>query len=362
MKNKIIFAISIVGSFFVGSALMFVLISYFPLRTEMIEKTLNEYKIEETAMEESIDKIYDAVVVVESFRGDRKIGTGTGFVYKKDSKFGYIITNAHVVGEGDKMDVIFSNEKTVTAELLGKDSFADIAVLSVPVEEIILVAEIGDSRESKLGSTVFTVGAPMGSDYSGTVTKGIVSGKDRIVTLSLSGRGSNDWIMKVIQTDAAINPGNSGGPLLNLAGQVIGINSLKIAVDQVEGMGFAIPIEDAMTYVEELEQGKNISRPLLGVDLIDLDEVYALFMHGIIVDSTIEHGVVVADVGSGTPAEKADIKKGDVILSVNKENVKNKAELRYELYKNKVGDTITIAVFRDKKIKEVEVVLADSNS
>ena len=245
---------------------------------------------------------------------------------------------------------------------MGKDVFADIAVLSVPVEDVIMVAEIGTSEELKLGSTVFTIGAPMGSDYSGTVTKGILSGKDRIVTLSLTSYGSKDWMMRVLQTDAAINPGNSGGPLLNIAGEVIGINSLKIVVDEVEGMGFAIPIEDAMQYVEELEAGKDISRPLIGIELIDLNEIYTLFLSGITVDDEIENGVVIGSVTTGTPADEYGLKKGDIILKLNDEVIKNKAEFRYELYKLKPNDTITLSILRDEKIKDYELILGDSNN
>jgi serine protease Do len=361
MKRKLIYIIGVILSFFLGCGGMYYFISMNPLKTETIQKVMNEYKIEETSITDAIDKVYDGVVVVESYNNNTQIGSGTGFVYKVDDKYGYIMTNSHVVGEGNKMKVIFTDKKSETATLLGKDAYADIAVIRVPKSDSFKVVQIGNSENMKLGSTVFTVGAPLGSDYSGTVTKGILSGKDRIVTVSLTTYGNNDWMMRVLQTDAAINPGNSGGPLLNLAGEVIGINSLKLIEDEVEGMGFAIPIEDAMKYVASLEKGETITRPMLGVELIDLDEAYTLFLNGIVVDKDVEDGVVIAKVSKDSPADKIGLQKGDIVLKLGNATVKNKAELRYELYKHNVGDKIKITIYRDKKVKEYEVTLGDSN-
>lgn len=361
MKQKIVFTVSVILSFFIGCAGMYLLISNRPLTTETVERVLKEYKVEETVITEAIDRVYDAVVVVESYRNNRKIGTGTGFIYKKDDINGYIITNAHVIGEAETVEIIFSNNKTETATLLGSDIYADIAVLSIPVREDLTTITIGNSEKTLLGSTVFTVGAPMGSDYSGTVTRGILSGKDRIVTVKLAAHGNIDWMMRVLQTDAAINPGNSGGPLLNLAGEVIGINSLKLVERQVEGMGFAIPIEEAMKYVEQLEKGETISRPMLGVKLVDLNESYTLFINGIIVDEEVESGVVVVSVLDDTPAMDAGLQKGDVILQIGNKKVGNRAELRYQLFQHNVGDEIEIAVYRDKRVRKFEIVLADSD-
>ena len=165
-----------------------------------------------------------------------------------------------------------------------------------------------------------------------------------------------------MQTDAAINPGNSGGPLLNVAGQVIGITSLKLVQSEVEGMGFAIPIEDAVRYVEDLENGKEISRPFIGIEMIDVDEVYSLYLEGIIIDGEIENGVVIANTSENSPAFKAGLKRGDIILKIGNKEIANKAELRYELYKHKVGDKINVFVYRDKKIKEYTLTLVSSNN
>ena len=362
MKNKTNTIILSITTFFLGILTMYLIVSYYPITTKTITETTNKYKIEETAIELAIDKAYDAVVVVESFLNNRKVGTGTGFIYKKDKQKGYIMTNSHVIGNGNNVKVILSDDKEVDAKILGKDDLSDIAVLSIDSKYVKKVAEIGNSEESKLGNTVITIGAPMGSDYSGTVTKGILSGKDRMISINLSGYGTSDYMVRVLQTDAAINPGNSGGPLINVAGQVIGITSLKLVRNEVEGMGFAIPIEDAMYYVADLEKGKKISRPFIGIGMLDVSETYSLFLQGIILNEEIEKGVVVITISKNSPAEKIGLKKGDVILKIGSKQIANKAELRYELYRYKVGDKLKISIFRDNKIKEYTLTLENNNN
>ena len=359
MNKKIILTVSTIGTFFIGMIAMYFLISYIPLKTELIEKTVNKYEVEESVITEAIDRVHNSVVAIQSFSDDDLVGTGTGFVYKKDLEKGYIMTSAHVISKGDNVSVTFSDDKSVVAEVLGYDIFADIAVLSIPIENVVEVVQIGNSEDLKIGSTLFAIGTPMGIEYKGTVTKGILSGKDRIVTMSIA--GSNDWMVRVLQTDTAINPGNSGGPLFNLAGEVIGINSLKIVIEEVEGMGFAIPIEDAMQYVLKLEKGENISRPYLGVGLIDIDEIYSLFIYGIILDNSVDSGVVLGEIKEDGPAYKAGIKEGDVITKINDHKVANKAEFRYRLYEYEPGEEIIITVNRKGKINNYRVVLGDSN-
>ncbi len=361
MKKQILLSITIISTFFFGMAAMYLLISYFPLKTETIEKIINKYEVEENSITGAIERVYDTVVVIESYSDSELVGTGTGFVYKIDSEKGYIMTSAHVISSGDNVSVTFSDDKSVEAIVLGYDVFADIAVLEVPVEHVLKVVEIGSSELLKLGTTVFAIGTPMGIEYKGTVTKGVLSGKDRIINISVSGVGSNDWMVRVLQTDTAINPGNSGGPLFNLAGEVIGINSLKIVVDEVEGMGFAIPIEDAMQYVEQLEKGKKISRPYLGVGLMDTDELYSLFIYGITLHDSVEYGVVLGEIQDDSPADKAGLKKGDVITKINDKKVSNKAEFRYELYKYEADEKVKLTINRNGAIKTYDILLGDSN-
>ena len=359
--NKNITKILPIITFFLGLITMYLIVFNYPLKTKTITETTNNIKIEDTAVEQAIDKVFDAVVVVESYNNKTKVGTGTGFIYKKDDKKGYIMTNSHVIGNGNNVKIILSDNKKIEASILGRDDLSDIAVLSVDPKYATTVAQMGNSENLKLGNTVITIGAPMGSDYSGTVTKGILSGKDRMLAVSTSGYGTNDYMVRVLQTDAAINPGNSGGPLINAAGEVIGITSLKLVKDEVEGMGFAIPIEDAMRYVLDLESGKKISRPFIGIEMLDVSETYALYTQGVIVDKDVEKGVVVINVSKDSPAEKIELKKGDIILKIGNVDISNKAELRYELYKHKVGDKINISVFRDNKIKDYTLTLQGNN-
>jgi serine protease Do len=361
MRKRIIITAIIIFTFFLGGISSYFIIRQFPPATEKVQKVITEYKVEETTTFEAIDKIYDAVVVVETFNNERSASSGTGFVYKKDGTKGYIITNNHVISGAEKVEVILTSGERVPATVLGSDAVGDIAVLSIPADKVIKVAAIGNTKNTKLGSTVFAIGAPMGSEYSGTTTRGCVSAKDRMVSFSLSDVGSNDILMRVIQTDAAINPGNSGGPLINLAGEVIGVTSLKLVQEQIEGIGFAIPIEDAMKYMNELEKGEKIKRPVLGVQLLDLDEIYALFYSNISINEEIKTGAVVQNVLANTSASEAGLKKGDVILQVGKVKVDNKAELRYEIYKYGAGDKVEIVYYRDGKTNNAEVTLKSSD-
>lgn len=211
----------------------------------------------------------------------------------------------------------------------------------------------------KVGDTVFAIGAPMGKTFANTATRGIISGKDRMVETSISG-GSNDWIMNVMQTDAAINPGNSGGPLCNVSGEVIGVNSMKIVESSVEGLGFAIPIEDALAYAESLIKYGKISRGYIGIEMINVTETFQLLRSGIKLDSDVKSGVVIAKVVDNSPAKTAELKVADVIVKINDYNIDNISEFRYYLYKHSAGETITLSIYRDKEIKSIKVKIASS--
>ena len=192
----------------------------------------------------------------------------------------------------------------------------------------------------------------MGEEYSGSVTRGIVSSKERTVEV-------DNVVTTVIQTDASINPGNSGGPLVNLAGEVIGITSMKLSAQEVEGMGFAIPINDVKVYVESLEKGKEISRPYLGISAIDASDKYKLYYYGINIDKNLNSGVVIAKIQNNAPADKAGLQVGDVIIKIDDEEIKNYSRLRYYLYKYKINDKIKITYIRDGKEKTTDVVLSE---
>lgn len=329
------------------------------------KKTISETKVYEEAMEDAIDKIYDSVLCIEVLNTDGSVlSSGTGFVYATDDNYGYVLTNAHVVSKGNIVKGVMTNNTTVDLTILGTDSYTDLAVLKMNKKEVIQVASIGKSSNMKVGNTVFTVGSPLGSTYAGTVTKGILSGKDRLVETNTSSSNmlsTESYIVKVLQTDAAISPGNSGGPLVNLAGDVIGITSLKLVDDQVEGMGFAIPIEDAMRYVDILEKGETIKRPLIGVQVLDLTNKYLLYRYGINVDSSVEKGIVLVKVNDDYPASKAGLKDGDIITKINGEDVATVSEFKYELYKYEIGETVEVTYYRDGKENKVKVKLDKSN-
>ena len=304
-------------------------------------KCENKVTIDEKGISESVDKIYDAVVYVENYKKQKLYATGTGFVYKVDQNNGYIITNYHVINGSDTLKVILSNDKMVDATYLGGDEYMDIAIIAIKAENVIKVAELGDSSLAKLGDTVFTVGTPVDYEYRGTVTRGILSGKDRMVEVE-------NTIMKVLQTDAAINPGNSGGPLVNTNGEVIGVNSLKLATKDIEGMGFAIAIEEIKDYLTMFEKGEKLQRPYIGVNLAEVTDAYSLVQSGITLDKKITKGVVVIAVIKNSPAEGVLV-KGDVITKINGIETSSLAFLRHELFKYKVGNKINITYIRNGK-------------
>ena len=324
-------------------------LKYYPIKSKVITETINKTMVSEEGIEEAISGVYDAVVTVQSYSNGQLIGTGSGFIYKKEDK-GYIITNNHVIEKANNYKVLLQTGEEVDAKLLGCDEYSDLAVLSIDKDKVTKVAKLGDSDLITVGNTVFTVGSPMGSNYSGSVTRGIVSAKERTIE-------TDDVVTKVIQTDAAINPGNSGGPLVNLAGEVIGITSMKLAQEEIEGMGFAIPINDAKIYVQNLEKGENISRPALGVSLINITDRYRLYYYRINVDSTITKGVVVAKLQNGGAADKAGLEIGDVITKIDDKEVESISKLRYYLYKYNIGDKVKITYIRNGKTNTVDIKL-----
>ena len=365
MNNKnnkgnasVIFVASMMTSFICGTIGSYAVITNVPSVSKSIVENVSKVELTENSIALAVEKAYDCVITVVSYKNGQQISTGSGFVYKKDDKVGYIMTNNHVVDGADKVEVILSNKETVEAKILGKETYSDIAVLSMPVDKVLAVSEIGNNEKIKLGDTVFTIGAPMGIEYSGTVTKGILSGKDRLVEVSFSGTTS-DYYMKVLQTDAAINPGNSGGPLLDVNGAVIGINSLKLVQEQVEGMGFAIPIEDALNYAASLEKGENIKRPFIGISMIDINQTQTLWQYGITIPNNITKGVVVLATQAGSPAA-TKLEKTDIIIGIDGEEISTVAELRYELYKHEPGDKIKIKYIRNNKEKTVEITLTEN--
>lgn len=301
--------------------------------------------IDDTGIADAVEKVYDSVVVVENYVNGKLYGTGSGFVYKTDNTYGYILTNNHVINNATEVNVRFTNKEKVKADVLGNDDFSDVAVLKVPKKNITQVAVLGNNSKMRVGDTTFAVGTPLDAKaYSWSVTRGILSGKNRLVS-------SGSSYMNVLQTDTPINSGNSGGPLCNANGEVIGITNMKLASDQIEGMGFAIPIETAIDYANGFVKGEKVDRPYIGVSIYDASESFFSNNTYVVVDG----------VEANSPAAEAGMRKGDIILKVDGESVENSSHFKYKLYEHKVGEKIDIVIKRDNKEMTFKVKLG-SNS
>jgi len=291
-------------------------------------------------------------------KGKGKLQTyseGSGVIYTKSGNKGYIVTNNHVVSGSDKIQVMLSNGKTVNARIIGTDATTDLAVLSIDSSYVTQTAEFGDSKSLQAGQTVIAVGSPLGSEYASTVTQGIISAPARSITTSSANQQT------VIQTDAAINPGNSGGALVNSAGQVIGINSMKLSQSSdgtsVEGMGFAIPSNEVVTIVNQLVKKGKIVRPQLGVKVIALQGIPSSYRNHLNIKSNLKNGIYVDSVTKHSAAAIAGVKAGDVIIKVDNKAVSDVASLHSILYNHKVGDNVNLTVNRNGKEINLRVKL-----
>lgn len=318
-----------------------------------IVKTLSSDNAEEAT---NIEEVSEAVVGVINMQQqsvwteNEEAGSGSGIIYKKKDGKAYVVTNHHVVEGAKEVEIVLNDEERLKAKVLGSDKLTDLAVLEIDGKKINTVASFGSSKDMKVGETVVAIGNPLGMDFANTVTKGIISGLNRSVSLDTNGDQQPDWVTEVIQTDAAINPGNSGGALVNTKGEVIGINSMKIARQEVEGIGFAIPIDTALPIMEQLESNGEISRPLIGISTVSLNQVPPQYRSEIEIPDTIAGGMVIADVQSGSAADKAKLQQFDVITKINGEEITSLLELRKFLYSEaNIGDKIEIEYYRNGK-------------
>lgn len=280
-------------------------------------------------------------------------------MYKVENGKAYLLTNNHVISKAEDVYITFTDGTIVKADVVGADVYSDIAVLSVSDEYGKNIAELGKSEDLRLGDTVFAIGAPLDSAYSWSVTRGIVSGKDRLVEVELtSGNTKTPMVVKTIQTDAAINNGNSGGPLANANGEVIGITSIKLASEAIEGMGFAIPIEDALDIADELTTGKEVERPYLGVYMLDIMQAYySREYYEIIRDANVTKGVIVTEVEPKSSAALAGIEENDIITKIDGKEIASSAYLRYYLFKHKAGDEMKATIIRNNKEIDIKIKL-----
>ena len=338
-----------------------------------------------TNVTDAVDKTKDAVVGITNIQetqidlwgsipfrdgtngksgdNEQEAGSGSGVIYKEVGNKAYVVTNNHVVEGANQLEVTLSDGSKEQAKLVGTDIWTDLAVISIPSKKVKTVATFGDSDKLKQGESVIAIGNPLGMDFYGSVTTGVISGKDRTVPVDLNEDGMEDWQAEVLQTDAAINPGNSGGALINLAGQVIGINSMKISESTVEGLGFSIPINAAIPVIDELQQKGKVERPSMGVALIDLTNVPEYHQRQTLkLPEEVTSGIVISEVVKNSPASKAGLKKYDVIVEMDGEKVDNSIALRKILYNKKnVGDQVKVKAYRNGEIIQKTLTLADSS-
>lgn len=315
------------------------------------------------------NKIANAVVSVLNYQRSGTSSTGqlstasegSGVIYKQANGQAYIATNNHVIDGASKIQVLLHNGKKLDATLVGHDAMTDLAVLKIDAANISTVASFADSDKLNVGQTVLAIGSPLGSEYASSVTQGIVSATKRLVE-EQSENGQSYGGSTVIQTDAAINPGNSGGPLINLAGQVVGINSMKLSSSSsgtnVEGMGFAIPSNQVVDIINKLVKDGSVIRPAIGIGLVNLSEVPADVQKNTLkIPDTVTGGVVIMSVTANGPAQKAGLQKYDVITAIDGQSISGQGELREELYMHKLGDTIKVTYYHGSDKKTVNVKL-----
>ena len=341
--------------------------------------TQTSYK-NENATTQAVNKVKDAVVSVITYSANRQnsvfgndetdtdtdsqqvASEGSGVIYKKNGKDAYLVTNTHVIKGASKVDIRLADGTKVPGEIVGSDTFSDIAVVKISSEKVTTVAEFGDSSKLNVGETAIAIGSPLGSEYANTVTQGIISSLNRNV--SLKSQDGQAISTKAIQTDTAINPGNSGGPLVNIQGQVIGITSSKIASNggtSVEGLGFAIPSNDAQNIIKQLESDGKVTRPALGIQMVNLANIGASDLRKLNIPSSVTSGVVVKSVQSNMPASD-HLEKYDVITKVDDKNISSSTDLQSALYNHSIGDTIKITYYRNGKEETTTVKLDKSTS
>lgn len=287
-------------------------------------------------------------------QGNVESGSGSGVIFKKSGGSAYIVTNNHVIEGASRVEVSLFNGEKVDAQVVGADALTDLAVVKISADQVIDIIEFGDSTVLRPGDQVLAIGNPLGLDLSRTVTQGIVSAVDRTISVPTS---AGEWEMNVIQTDAAINPGNSGGALINTDGKVIGINSLKISQNGVEGLGFAIPSKDVLPIVNQLIEKGKVDRPYLGVSLADLSQIPEIYLESL--PEEVKGGTMVTYIDPNSAAAQAGIKEQDVIVGINEEKVNSASDLRRYMYTElKTGDNAKLKIYRDGKQLTVDVRLS----
>ncbi|MBB6454453.1 serine protease Do [Salirhabdus euzebyi] len=332
-----------------------------PLPTQTVNVNI------QTQVTDVVEMVSDAVVGVVNVRGsdfwiqqDEDAGTGSGVIYKMDNQYAYVVSNHHVIEGATELEVSLTDGERVPAQLLGSDPFNDLAVLRIDADHVDKAIELGHSENLKVGEPVIAIGSPLGLQFSGSVTQGIISGKERIVPQDLDRDGMADWHSEVIQTDAAINPGNSGGALINMRGQLIGINSMKIAQHAVEGIGFSIPIDTAKPIIDDLEDDGKITRPYMGVTPRSLSEIPSHnWSVSLNLPNNVTEGVFLENIEAMSPAGQAGLEIYDVIVQLDDQPIGDVIDLRKHLYQNKQpGEQMTVIYYRDGNKRQTTMTLS----
>ena len=327
-----------------------------------------------TSTSEAVDKVKNAVVSVITYsdssnqglfekeeNSDSQISSeGSGVIYKKEGKYAYLVTNTHVINGAKKVDILLADGNKVPGEVVGSDVYSDIAVVRISADKATAVAEFGDSNQLTVGETAIAIGSPLGTDYANSVTQGIISSQGRNVKLKAD-NGQN-ISTRALQTDAAINPGNSGGPLINIQGQVIGITSSKISNNgqtSVEGMGFAIPANDVVNIIKQLEEKGKVVRPALGIQMMDLSNLSTSDLSQLKLPEKISGGVLVRSTLENMPASDK-LQRYDVITKIDDTTIESTADLQSALYSHQINDTIKVTFYRDGKQQTTSIKLTKS--
>ena len=287
---------------------------------------------------------------------------GSGVIYKNADGYAYIVTNYHVIANSQELEVLLADGTRSKAEIVGSDQWTDLAVIRIANTNVTTVAEFANSDDVQVGQTAIAIGSPLGSEFATSVTQGIVSATNRSVATDVDGDGQEDWVVTAIQTDAAINPGNSGGALINSAGQVIGINSMKISKSSVEGMGFAIPSNEVVSIIKQLETDGKITRPALGISMVNLSSVNERVIEQLNLPRDVKNGVVIAEVMAKGSAKAAGLQAYDVIVEMDGQKIQGIQNLRKVLYSHKVGDKMEVTYYRNGQKQTTTISLTEISS
>lgn len=326
---------------------------------DAVVSVINYQKID-TASSDNYNSLFgDSSESKQTDDGLAIFSEGSGVIYKKDGKDAYIVTNNHVIDGAKRIEILLADGSKIVGTLIGSDTYSDLAVVKVSSEKIKSVAKFADSTKINIGEVAIAIGSPLGTEYANSVTEGIVSSLSRTVTLK--NEKGKTVSTNAIQTDAAINPGNSGGALINVEGQVIGINSSKIsstneAGGAVEGMGFAIPSNDVVKIINQLEEKGEVIRPALGISMVNLGDLSTSALSQLNVPKEVTSGIVVATVTEDMPATDK-LKQYDIITAIDGEEVKTTSDLQSALYGHDINDEVKITFYRGNEKKTVTVKL-----